>query len=71
MKQYDRSLNTIHDDEKVLFYLSEASDKEIRQTVHAEDAFSAIKEFIDDVNSGKLKPRATQKKFQSLLDKTS
>ena len=48
-----------------------ATEKNIRQTVHAEDAFSAIKEFVDDVNAGKLKPRATVKKFQSLLDKVS
>jgi hypothetical protein len=47
------------------------TDKEIKQIILAGEAFSAIKEFVDDVNSGKLKPRATVKKFQSLLDKTS
>jgi len=61
----------LSEDGRPMFKCIDATHEEIKQTINSQEAFSAIKEFVDDVNSGKLKPRATVKKFQSLLDKTS
>ena len=72
MRTLDISTSMVlSEDERPLFKCIAATHEEIKQTINAEEAFSAIKEFVNDVNSGKLKPRATVKKFQSLLDKTS
>jgi len=56
-------------DNVVAGFTGNATEEERRIAVNAPLAFAAIEEFIDDVNSGSLKPRKAAIKFEKILNK--
>lgn len=57
------------DGKKIAHIESGTSDMEESIIENAPDAIGAIAEFVNEVNSGRMKPRATVKKFEKILEK--
>jgi len=50
--------------------LSEHADEKITESIEmGTDLIDTVREFIDQVNSGKLRPRSSVKKFENVIQK--
>ncbi len=50
--------------------ISEKADESITESIEkGTELIGVVEEFIDQVNSGKLRPRSTVKKFENVIQK--
>lgn len=50
--------------------ISENADEKITESIEkGTELIGVVEEFIDQVNSGKLRPRSTVKKFETVIQK--
>ncbi len=63
------SVDETGDEKPIGAIFDTATDLEEKTVECAIEALPAVKQFIDDVNTGTLKPRSTVKAFEQILDK--
>jgi hypothetical protein len=58
----------VNENGDIIAFMSGDFVEEAKTIEMGSDLIPVVMEFIDNVNSGKLKPRATVKKFESILE---
>lgn len=59
-----------NEDEVILGTVTDGAPREVQRTIElGSDLIPAVEEFINEVNTGKLRPRSAVKKFELIIGK--